>query len=269
MSKSSRRLITPAAILSFPNLLEPRAAAEGQEAKYSAALLFDPEGDVPKGSATFEEMQDAALAVAREAFGKDADKLIAKGKIELPWRDDGAEKGYPEGVIFINARSKRKPGCVSIFPDKDGRPTVIGDDDIESELYPGAVVRASIAFFDYDVSGNRGVGVGLNNIQKLRDGDRLDSYVAAEDEFDADEDAVADLGDLTGDEDPEPEEAPKPARRGRGLTPASVRAARPAKEKDPRATRPAKPSDADDEDVDERDLSELVGGGRRAARRAR
>lgn len=263
MSKSSRRLITPAAILSFPNLLEPRAAAEGQEAKYSAALLFDPEGDVPKGSATFAEMEEAALAVAREAFGKDADKLIAKGKIELPWRDDGAEKGYPEGVIFINARSKRKPGCVSIFPDKDGRPTVIGDDEIESELYPGAVVRASIAFFDYDVSGNRGVGVGLNNIQKLRDGDRLDSYVAAEDEFDADEDAVADLGDLTGPQDPEPEEAPKVTRRGRAAVPAPT-TTKPAT----RAPRPVKPSEADDEDVDERDLSELVGG-RRAARRAR
>ena len=52
------------------------------------------------------------------------------------------------------------------------------------EVYSGSWGRASINFFPYDSNGNKGVGVGLNNIQKLKDGEHLGAARAsAEDDF--------------------------------------------------------------------------------------
>ena len=47
-------------------------------------------------------------------------------------------------------------------------------------------MRASFTAFAYDNNGNVGVSFGLNNVQKLREGTRLDNRVAATDEFTAD-----------------------------------------------------------------------------------
>ncbi|PWG75044.1 hypothetical protein DF186_14750, partial [Enterococcus hirae] len=41
----------------------------------------------------------------------------------------------------------------------------------------------SIRPFTYDVSGNRGVAFGLQNVQKLRDGDPLGGRTKPEDDF--------------------------------------------------------------------------------------
>ncbi|HKJ88554.1 MAG TPA: ssDNA-binding protein, partial [Gammaproteobacteria bacterium] len=60
-------------------------------------------------------------------------------------------------------------------------------------------VRASVRPFAYDTQGNRGVSFALNNIQLLRDGERLDSRVAPEEDFDAVE--PVDLSDLEEAED--------------------------------------------------------------------
>jgi hypothetical protein len=78
-------------------------------------------------------------------------------------------------MYFLNAKSDRKPGIV----DKDLNEILDPD-----EVYSGCWGRASINFYPYDFNGNRGVGVGLNNIQKLKDGERLGAALAtAEDDF--------------------------------------------------------------------------------------
>ena len=52
------------------------------------------------------------------------------------------------------------------------------------EVYSGCYGRASINFYAFNTNGNRGVGVGLNNIQKLSDGDHLGaSRASAESDF--------------------------------------------------------------------------------------
>ena len=182
----STRVITPEAIASYPTLDKPEAMNEGEAPKYSIALVF------PKGT-DLSELKAAALQAAEEKFGKEkAHAMIKAKKLTLPFRTDGEEKGYPEGSVFFNARTQRKPTVVSRVPDADGKPTVISPDAV----YPGAIVRASLSAFGYDVKGNKGVGFGLNNIQFVRDGERLDGSRNARDEFAADEDAVADLSDL-------------------------------------------------------------------------
>ena len=52
-----------------------------------------------------------------------------------------------------------------------------------SELYSGIIGRASINFYAFNSSGNRGIACGLNNIQKLSDGTPLGGHSRAEDDF--------------------------------------------------------------------------------------
>lgn len=206
------RIITPEAILSYPNLFVPRAAQEGGTEKFSAALVF------PEGTDT-TELKKAAIAAAQEKWG---DRLkgakikaletqhgyqtfLVAGEFRalLPWRDHPetiATKGYPEGSTFINARSTRKPGIVTVYQGPDGKPLPLDD---ESKVYAGVIVKASVDAYAYEHSGNKGVAFGLGNIQIIRDGERLDGSVAAQDEFEADPDAVADLSDLTEDDSAE------------------------------------------------------------------
>ena len=50
--------------------------------------------------------------------------------------------------------------------------------------------------FTYDTNGSKGVSFGLQNLQKLRDGERIDGRMRPEDEFEAIESGAADLDDL-------------------------------------------------------------------------
>lgn len=178
----SKTIMTPAAILSFPHLFKPSAAPGSDKLKYSCSLVF------PAG-ADLAELKQAALDAANEKFGADkVPAMLRSAKLRMPFRDDGADKGYPENAVYINVRSDKQPGVVGVYPGPDGRPMPITD---ETLVYAGCKVRATVRAFAYDTSGNRGVAFALNNVQKLADGDRLDGRRAAEDEFPADESAAA------------------------------------------------------------------------------
>ena len=84
-----------------------------------------------------------------------------------PLRDGDAERSEDENYadsMFINANSARKPGLV----DADLNPILDRED-----FYSGCFGRASVNFYAFNVSGNKGVACGLNNLQKLEDGERL------------------------------------------------------------------------------------------------
>ena len=93
------------------------------------------------------------------------------------------------GCYFINANSATKPGVV----DASCQP--IHD---TSELYSGIYGRASINFYAFNANGNKGIACGLNNLQKLRDGEPLGGKSRAEDDFadmDDDDDDFLSWGD--------------------------------------------------------------------------
>lgn len=197
----STQLVTPIAILSYPNLLKPQKAEKpGDKEKYSACLVF------PAGT-DLTAMRAAAIEAAIAKFGSEVTigkkkfktaEACEKGLLKLPFRTDVEAKSYPDGSTFFNARSERKPGVVYSHAEPGTtKPARVPDSALELDLYPGCMVRASVTFFGYDVSGNVGVGVGLNNVQKVGEGERLDNRVAAENEFTADLDAApADLASL-------------------------------------------------------------------------
>ena len=53
----------------------------------------------------------------------------------------------------------------------------------EEEVYSGVWAVVSVSFYAYDVSGNKGVACGLNNIMKFKDDDHLGGRVSAESDF--------------------------------------------------------------------------------------
>ena len=175
----TKGLVTPEAILSYPNLFTPVAVNQGDEPKYSVSLIFTEE---VQQTEEYAALKAAAIAVAREKWGDKMPAMLKAGKLRMPFRDDGEEKGYPENSTFIGARSKNAPGIVAWNLE------TITD---EKEMYPGAIVRGHISAFTYDVNGNRGVSFGLDNVQKLRDGERLDGRIAAKNAFTAAEPPAA------------------------------------------------------------------------------
>ena len=55
-------------------------------------------------------------------------------------------------------------------------------------LYSGVYGRASISFYAFNSNGNKGIACGLNNLQKIRDGEPLGGRTRAEDDFATDDD---------------------------------------------------------------------------------
>ena len=53
-----------------------------------------------------------------------------------------------------------------------------------SEVYSGVYGRASINFYAFNSNGNKGIACGLNNLQKISDGEPLGGKTRAEDDFD-------------------------------------------------------------------------------------
>ena len=164
---------------SYVNVWEPKSI-NGGTPKYSISLI------IPKtDTATIKKIRDAI----RAAYEEGQNKLRGNGKtvppledLKIPLRDgDKDRKDDPNyaGCVFINANSSAAPGIV------DAALNPILD---RSEVYSGVYGRASITLYAFSSNGNRGIACGLNNLQKLRDGEPLGSRSRAEDDFAAAED---------------------------------------------------------------------------------
>ena len=183
ITNQDTKVITGKVRLSYAHIWKPVAISEGQEPKYSVCLL------IPKSDKETLRKIKAAIVAAKERG-----KSIWGGKIpanlKLPLRDGDEDRpDQPEyaGHYFINASSKMQPGIV----DKNVQPILDS-----TEVYSGCYARVSINFFPYNQAGNKGIGCGLNNIQKIADGDYLGGRSRPEDDFDvveAEDDEVEDF----------------------------------------------------------------------------
>ena len=106
----------------------------------------------------------------------------ALSAIKNPLRDGDTERPDDEAYAnsyFINANSSAAPGIV----DANCNPILE-----RSEVYSGVYGRASISFYAFNSNGNKGIACGLNNLQKIRDGEPLGGRTRAEDDFATDDD---------------------------------------------------------------------------------
>ena len=170
------KVITGECRLSYANLWEPKSI-NGGAPKYSVSLI------IPKSD---KRTLDKIKAAIQAAYAEGEGKLKGNGKtvpalavLKTPLRDGDAERPDDEAYAdsyFINANSGTAPGIV----DNQQEPQPI---TVRSEIYSGVYARASINFYAFNSNGNRGIACGLNNIQKLRDGDPLGGKSRAEDDF--------------------------------------------------------------------------------------
>lgn len=141
--------------------------------KFSTTIL------IPKGDTKTMMLVHAAIDAASADFkAKNNGKLPKSYKLPVRDGDEEAdEKGEAyAGHWFFSASSKRQPGII----DKD-RQEIID----KSEVKSGDYARVSLNFYEFDIPGkSKGVAVGLNNIQKLADGEALGgNFSKAEDDF--------------------------------------------------------------------------------------
>ena len=70
----------------------------------------------------------------------------------------------------------------------------------KGELYSGCYARVCVSLFPYNTAGKRGIGIGLEAVQKLRDGEPLGGKASAASDFATDEDSDYEELVLTADE---------------------------------------------------------------------
>ena len=168
--KNNTKVVTGTVRLSYEHVWEP-ASINGGEEKYSASLI------IPKSDkATVNAIQKAVDAAIEEGLAKFGGKKPNKAAIKLPLRDGDAERedeAY-QNSFFLNANSRTAPQVV----DRSVQPILD-----RNEVYSGCYIRASITFYAFNSNGNKGVACGLNNIQKIRDGEPLGGRANAAEDF--------------------------------------------------------------------------------------
>ncbi len=184
---SNEKIINPMKVItgkdtrwSYANVWEPKAI-NGGSPKYSVSLI------IPKSDTVTVAKIKAAIEAA---YHEGEAKLKGNGRsvpplaaIKNPLRDGDVERpddpAYAN-AYFVNANSATAPGIV----DADRNPILS-----RSEVYSGVYGRASINFYAFNSNGNKGIACGLNNLQKLRDGDPLGGKASAESDFATDDDS--------------------------------------------------------------------------------
>lgn len=172
--RTGTKVVTGMVRLSYAHLHEPHAI-EGNEPKYSVSLIISKED-----KSTIKAVQEAIKEAQEAGKGLWGGKI--PGGLKSPLRDGDDERPDDDvyaDAYFINANSKRKPEIVDLKGNKG-----LGPD----QVYSGCYGRVSLNFFGYNAAGNKGIGCGLGNVQKIKDGDPLGGATRAEDDFDFEED---------------------------------------------------------------------------------
>lgn len=142
---------------SYANVWEPKSI-NGGTPKYSVSLI------IPKSDTVTVAMVKAAIEAA---YKEGEAKLKGNGKsvpalsvLKTPLRDGDAERPDDEAyknAYFVNANATSAPGIV----DADLNLILT-----RSEVYSGVYGRASITFYAFNSSGNKGIACGLNNCRR-------------------------------------------------------------------------------------------------------
>ena len=166
--------------LSYCNLFQPKPPFNNPQGdpKFSVTIL------APKANSAAKALIDQAVARAIEAGVstrwngvRPPQPAICVHDGDGPRPSDGSEFG-PEckgmWVFTASCRAERPPFVV------DGAVQTIID---PTQVYSGIWANVSVTFFPYNAAGKKGVGCGLNGVQKVRDDEPLGSTVTAQDAF--------------------------------------------------------------------------------------
>ena len=156
--------------LSYTHLFQKYEGQNG-DGKYQTNVLI-PKSEEKTVKAIRKAIENAKKAAIGAKWGGKEPK-----KLDEPLRDGDTDKDDEvyEGHWYLNAKCNTRPGIV------DKTMTPIMD---EEEVYSGMWAVVSVTFYGYDVSGNRGIACGLNNVMKFKDDAHLGGRVSASADFD-------------------------------------------------------------------------------------
>lgn len=169
------KVLTGEVRISYANLVTPRASRQGGEPKYSVTLL------IPKtDTATLNDIASSINAAYEDGVSRKWGGAHPQKK-ELLHDGEGLR---PSGLPF----GDECKGHYVLTASTKNKPQVVGIDNINCELapndiYSGMYARVTLNFFPYDTSGSKGVGCGLGNVLKIRDGEPLAGGASAASDF--------------------------------------------------------------------------------------
>ena len=160
---------------SFVHIFQPSIPQNGGDPKYSITLLI-PKGDAATLNSIYAEIEKAKQDGVQK-FGGSIPPMC-----RIPIYDgDGVRPASGEpfgeecrGHMVMTASAKLQPSIVGLDMQSILNP---------ADVYSGCYVRANINFFAYNTNGNKGIGCGLNAVQKIADGEPLTARVSAEEAF--------------------------------------------------------------------------------------
>ena len=175
----AQKCLTGEVRCSYVHLHTPRQINNQGKPKYSMTAL------IPKtDTKTVEDIGNAMNAAIEKGIadvwgGKRPPQIV-----NTMYDGDGVkpETGEPWG-----------PECkghwvLRMSANEDHKPQVVGMDNIHVELdprdvYSGMYARVTLRFYPYKYTGKCGIGCGLGNVLKTRDGDPLTSSATADSDF--------------------------------------------------------------------------------------
>lgn len=163
---------------SYCNLFQPKAPFNNPqgEPKYSVTVL------VPKTNTAAKAVIDNAIAQAIDAGVsskwngvRPPQPAICVHDGDGPRPSDGSAFGEEcKGCWVFTASTKQPPFVVDEYVQNIIDPT---------KVYSGMWGNVNVTFFAYNNAGKKGIGCGLNGVQKIRDGETLGGQITAQEAF--------------------------------------------------------------------------------------
>ena len=196
--------------LSFPRLDKPKSFEEGQDPRWESTFLLDPASK--EGLESIKLVIKQAATLGKTAYGfvpLELRKLAAQfvpgqAAPDPKSKDDGVEvafyagdrkeyDGYEGMFVVPSHNAKLKPAVAN----RRGVSVEPGDDQYP---YAGCYVLGSLTLWAMDNKYGKRILVNLRGVQFMKDGEAFSQGdIAAEDEFEALEDAAA-AGDVESDD---------------------------------------------------------------------
>lgn len=163
---------------SYCNLFQPKAPFNNPqgEPKYSVTVL------VPKTNTAAKAVIDNAIAQAIDAGVsskwngvRPPQPAICVHDGDGPRPSDGSAFGEEcKGCWVFTASTKQPPFVVDEYVQNIIDPT---------KVYSGMWGNVNVTFFAYNNAGKKGIGCGLNGVQKIRDDEALGGQITAQEAF--------------------------------------------------------------------------------------
>lgn len=163
---------------SYCNLFQPKAPFNNPqgEPKYSVTVL------VPKTNTAAKAVIDNAIAQAIDAGVsskwngvRPPQPAICVHDGDGPRPSDGSAFGEEcKGCWVFTASTKQPPFVVDEYVQNIIDPT---------KVYSGMWGNVNVTFFAYNNAGKKGIGCGLNGVQKIHDGEALGGQITAQEAF--------------------------------------------------------------------------------------